>query len=722
MLTVANTKVENLEGVLESIIYTSEETHFTVARFTYKESEPAITVVGNIFSANVGEKLRVSGVWKKHSKYGVQLEIERFEVILPTQKESIEKYLASGIVTGIGPSLAKRIVKHFGDSTFDILDNKPERMQEVQGIGKKKAAEIENSWKSQRNRHEMMLFLTSHGIKGSRAAKIYKKYGGNLVAMIKNNPYRLAIDIDGIGFLTADKIAREVGIPEDDPERIQAAIMHIMGEASAQGHCYLPEEMLIDRTYDLLKIDSALIGDVLQNNIREQKLVAIEDPEKPVYLKRIYFCETQVAQYLRSIMRTPFSVVIPQFSKVIHHIKKTMNVELHPEQKRALELSLSSKVSLITGGPGVGKTTIIKALVSVLQRNDYRIALAAPTGRAAKRLAEASGFPASTIHRLLHYNPHENAFEYNKEHHLEIDWLIIDETSMMDISLSYHLLSAVPPGAAITFVGDCDQLPSVGPGNFLGDLIAYEDMPLTRLTHIYRQSSDSSIVRTAHQINSGSLPQIANSEKSDIFFLPTEDAQQGAEMITNLVTNRLPKKYGFDPMHDIQTLVPMYRGEVGADNLNALLSQALNTSQKKISTGKFREGDKVMQISNNYEKDVYNGDIGIIRSVNRVDHTFTISFDHREVTYEFSELDQLALAYAISIHKSQGSEYPVVVIPIFTQHYIMLQRNLLYTAITRGKKMVIIVGSWRALGIAVRNVESRTRYTKLTNWLANTTN
>ncbi|WP_372369110.1 ATP-dependent RecD-like DNA helicase [Candidatus Uabimicrobium sp. HlEnr_7] len=717
MVNVVNTKVENLEGVLESVIFTSEETHFTIARFTYKESEPSITVVGNIFSANVGEKLRISGVWKKHAKYGLQLEIERFEVILPTQKESIEKYLASGIVSGIGPSLAKRIVKHFGDSTFEVLDKEPQRIQEVQGIGEKKAADIENSWKMQRNRHEMMLFLTSHGIKGSRAAKIYKKYGGNLVAIIKNNPYRLAIDIDGIGFLTADKIAREVGIPEDSPERIEAAILHTMGEASSQGHCYLPQDMLVDRTYTLLKVDPILIADILQKNISQQKLMTIEDPEHPVYLKRIYFCETQVARYLSGIMRTAFAVDLPPLPKIIKHIKKTMNVELHPEQKNALELSLTNKISLITGGPGVGKTTIIKALVSVLQKNDCRIALAAPTGRAAKRLAEASGTSASTIHRLLHYNPHENAFEYNKERHLEIDWLIIDETSMMDISLSYHLVSAIPPGAGVTFVGDCDQLPSVGPGNFLGDLITSDEIPLTRLTHIYRQSTDSSIVRTAHEINSGSLPQIINSDKSDIFFLPTDNPQEGAKMIVDLVSSRLRKKYNLDPIHDIQTLVPMYRGEVGADNLNALLSQSLNASEKKISGGKFREGDKVMQVSNNYEKDVYNGDIGIISGVNRVDHTFTIAFDHKEVNYEFSELDQLALAYAISIHKSQGSEYPVVIIPVFTQHYIMLQRNLLYTAITRGKKMVVIVGSWRALGIAVRNVESRTRYTKLAHWL-----
>ncbi len=708
-----------VEGILEAIIFYSEETHFAVARFCCVKEDRMITVVGNIYSTNEGERLRLTGNWRSHPKYGKQFKIEHFEVILPTKKEAIEKYLASGFIVGVKESLAKRIVKAFGEQTFEILDNDPDRMREVSGIGQKKAKQIKDSWKAQRSVHEAMVFLSSHGITGSRAAKIYKKYGGNLVSILKHNPYRLAIDIDGIGFLTADKIAQSVGLPEDHPARLQAAIMHTLGEARNQGHCYLPREELLQVAGRLVGKMECDLEESLEALLKLHKLVAPSEAPDCIYQRSLHLYEKQVSYYLHSLMGAKLRRPLKNVEAYISSAERLMDISFSEGQRNAISQTLTDKVSIITGGPGVGKTTIVRALVYILTKHQKNVALAAPTGRAAKRLSEASEATATTIHRLLHYNPHEHSFEYSQENQLDIDWIIIDEASMVDIPLGYHLLSALPPHIGVTFVGDYDQLPSVGPGNFLADLIHSREISTTRLTHIFRQTEGSSIVETAHQINAGVSPQISNHENSDIFFIATDHPSKGAEIITELVTTRLPQRYGLDSLSDIQVLTPMYRADVGADNLNALLSEALNPRKEDAPLNRFQENDKVMQISNNYEKEVYNGDIGILTTVNRIDRTFTVSFDHRDVVYDFLEQDQLVLSYAISIHKSQGSEYSAVIIPLFTQHYIMLERNLLYTAITRGKKLVILVGSWSAFALAIQKIRAKNRYTRLSDLLSN---
>ncbi len=701
------------EGVLETIIYTSEETHFTVARLRENEDSPCITIVGTIMATNQGERVRVSGYWVNHPKYGKQLSVQAFYVVLPTGKEAIRDYLASGIVKGIGESLADKIVKHFGEDTFTILDKEPEKIMEIPGIGKKKKIMILNSWKSQRGIHEAMLFLSQHGIRGVRAAKICDYYSGNVISVLKNHPYRLALDIDGIGFTIADQIARKVGLPEDDPERMEAALVHVLKESHLQGHCYLPEARLLQNTQELLRLSIEKIEPVLSDMVEKASIYRLDQKEKPVYTKNMYFYENKVAELLTRIAYNSTNRIFPDVEITIDDVEKEMRIHFEGEQRRAVRDSLKDKICIITGGPGVGKTTIIRALVHILNKRQLRIALAAPTGRAAKRLSEATDSSASTIHRLLKFNPHKGKFEQNSNSPLEVDHVIIDETSMVDISLAYYLLSALPKGAGITFVGDADQLPSVGPGNFLADMISSEFCQVVRLTKIFRQAEGSSIVHVAHKINSGEIPVINNHPESDIFFLQEEDAEKGANTIVELLSQRLPKRYGFCPLREIQILTPMYRGDVGADNLNRLLADALNKEGRALDNKEFREGDKVMQIVNNYEKDIYNGDIGIIESFNKVDKTLTIRFDNRGITYQESELDEVVRAYAISIHKSQGSEYPAVVIPLFNEHYIMLERNLVYTAITRGKKLVVLLGNWRALQIAIKKIRARSRYTLL---------
>ena len=711
MQETSEKELVSIEGVLESIVFSSQETHFTVARLRQDENKSCVTIVGTIMNNNEGERLKVTGSWQTHPKYGRQLNIHHFEVVLPTEKEAVEKYLSGGIIKGIGPSMAKRIVKVFGEKTFDILDNDPGRLLEVEGIGKKKSKMILDSWKAQRSVHESMLFLSNYGVRGARAARIYQRYGGNLVAILKHHPYRLAMDIDGIGFTIADRIALKTGIAEDDPERIQAAMIHAVNEASAQGHCYLPQEKLIETVSRMLRLEADTISP--QFDVVPDPLHKLDLEGNPIYLKKIFFQESQVGEMLHGILRGAARRSFPETKPLLEEVERKMGIRFRHEQQEAIEKALTEKICVITGGPGVGKTTLIKALVAILNGRKYTFALAAPTGRAAKRLTETSGFQATTIHRLLKFNPHSGKFEYCKNQPLSVDHLIIDETSMVDISLAYHLLSAMPRHASVTFIGDADQLPSVGPGNFLSDLIQSGRLPVFRLTHIFRQSHGSSIVQVAHEVNAGNVPQIVNHPSSDIFFMPVDSPMDGARLIVELSLSRLPKKYGFNPCTEIQVLTPMYKGEVGADNLNALLADALNEHGRSVGGNRFREGDKIMQIVNNYEKDVYNGDIGLITSCNRIEKTVNVNFDGRGILYQEHELDELVRAYAISIHKSQGSEYPAVIIPLFTEHYIMLERNLLYTAITRGKQLVVMVGSWRALQIAVKTYHSRNRYTRL---------
>ena len=702
----------SVEGILEKIVFTSEETGFTVGRLRCDAEGRSVTVVGTIMSAHEGERLRITGTWQSHPKYGRQLAIAQLQIVLPTKKEAIEKYLASGRIKGIGPKLAERIVTELGDDTLKILAEHPEKLLRIRGIGKKKLEEIAASWHAQKASHDAMLFLANYGIGGARAVKIYKEYGNNLISVIKHHPYRLANDIDGIGFLTADRIARQSGVAVDDIERVQAGVLHLLREATNQGHCYVPTEELCQVCAKLLQLEPEQI-EVSLASFPPNTLQRLEESNRPVYLTKLLFEESQVAHLLKRLATTPMTHSHANLEEIVSRVEREMKLTFPPSQREAIQTGLSRKVCVITGGPGVGKTTIIKALVQILTQNRYRIALAAPTGRAAKRLSEAAGWQASTIHRLLHYNPRNHSFEYNADHQLEIDHLIIDETSMLDISLSYRLLAALPVSCSVTFVGDADQLPSVGPGNFLKDCIESQTIPIIKLSYIFRQAQGSSIVAVAHQINSGIVPNIPAQATGDICLFPLDDPEQGAALIVDLVANQLPRHYHFHPLTDIQVLTPMYRGEVGADNLNLVLAQQLNPNGVALANNRFRQGDKIMQIVNNYDKDVYNGDIGVIQSYNRIEQTVTIVFDGRPVNYQENELDDVMRAYAISIHKSQGSEYPAVVIPIFSQHYIMLERNLLYTAITRGKKLVILIGSHKALGIAVRTIKAKNRYTRL---------
>lgn len=708
-------EVISIEGVIDKIIFSSEETHFTVASLRRLEDNRRFTIVGAILGANEGERVRVAGTLQKHPKYGVQLHVDHFEVLLPTDVDAIEKYLWSAI-KGIGPSLAAAMVKLFGSETLEVLDKNPDRLMEVSGIGRKKLQQILRSWQSQRENHQTMLFLAKYGIRGMRAAKIYRQYGGNTVAILREHPYRLATDIDGIGFLTADRIAREVGLPEDDPERIQAGIFHCLQEATGQGHCFLPQQELLQAVSQLLKIPADKGQEILDRAVAAKLYYRAEAANNAIYLNYLYAAEYHVASFIKQYLNLPVSHSVVRTEQTLTRVQEEMGITFLDSQNHAIRQALSQKICILTGGPGVGKTTIIKALVQILTRHS-NVALAAPTGRAAKRLSETTQFPASTIHRLLRYNPHQRSFEHDHKHPLKVDHIVIDETSMMDIPLAYYLLRAIPPSASITFVGDIDQLPSVGPGNFLKDLIESRLIPVVKLTHIFRQAQGSSIVEVAHKINGGVIPRIPARPPSDIIFLPMEDSEAGAATIVEMVTKTLPQEHRFHPFHEIQVLTPMYRGDVGADNLNRLLAQALNPDGKHIGREQFRVGDKVMQTSNDYEKDIYNGDIGIIKGADTDEKTVTVEFYQRSVTFQESELDTLVRAYAITIHKSQGSEYPAVVIPIFTEHYIMLQRNLLYTAITRGKSCVVLLGNQRALAIAIRNFKARNRYTNLANML-----
>ncbi len=712
------TEIVSYVGVLEKIIYSSPDQAFTVALLNCQDR--TITVVGNMIPSVQGEKLKVSGYWSKHAKYGTQFTVQSFEVLLPDTLFGIEEYLGSRILPGIGPSFAKKLVTLFGAKIWDILEHEPQKLRDVDGIGPKKYKKIVEAWKKQQGGHKTLSLLASFGIYGNRAKKICDYYGGNAIAIVQHHPYRLAIDIDGIGFITADQIAQKVGTDPQDPDRIEAGILHCTQEAQNQGHCYLPQEDLILANQELLKLDADVILPVVERMAQEDKTIhRVDEEDRPIYPKYLYLYEKNIASILLESLQNKLMKIVSNMAKFLQEIQQEMHITFVETQIQAIQEAISQKICIITGGPGVGKTTIIKALVHILQKRGDRIALAAPTGRAANRLPEATDCDATTIHRLLRFNPHTGAFDYNAYHQMPLDHLIIDETSMVDISLAYHLLSAVEKDTSITLVGDADQLPSVGPGNFLADLIQSKIFPVVKLHHIFRQSQGSSIVHVAHSVNSGRIPKIMNQADSDIFFMPVESPEKGAELIVDLVTRRLPQKYGFDSKTDIQVITPMYRGLVGAEHLNDILADSVNPSGLQIGTRSFRQGDKVMQIVNNYDKDVYNGDIGIIMHYHKKSQeSIVIDFgDHRYLSYVQSELDELVRSYAITIHKSQGSEYPAVVIPMFTEHYIMLERNLLYTAITRGKKLVVLVGEWRALQIAIQRVRALHRYTRLSKYL-----
>jgi exodeoxyribonuclease V alpha subunit len=703
-----------LQGQLERITYRNEENHYTVARLKVKGYRSPVTVIGSLVSVSPGEVLKLKGSWDVHPRYGEQFKIVSYESVVPATVKGIERYLGSGLIKGIGPVMARRLVDRFGLETLDIIETGIERLREIEGIGDKRVTMIATAWSEQKEIRQVMLFLQGHEVSSGYAAKIYKYYGRESIKVVTENPYRLAQDIFGIGFLTADKIASKLGMPKDSPLRAEAGILYVLNRLADDGHVFYPDGPLLDECTTILDIESDIIIGALDKLTRENKVVK---EGEAVYLSVYYAAEKAISDSLRLIVDTPGKHLTYDRETAIQKAQKEMGITLAPAQMRAVQQALDSKVLVLTGGPGTGKTTIINAIIRIAANHGQRALLAAPTGRAAKRMTETCGCEARTIHRLLEFSPKEGGFKRDNESPLDADIIVIDESSMIDTLLMHHLLKAVPGRASLVLVGDVDQLPSVGAGNVLRDIIDSGFVPAARLDEIFRQSRSSLIVLNAHRINKGEFPVFTpgNDIPRDFYFVELEAPEKVSEMIVDMCRNRIPDKFGFRPVDDIQVLAPMHRGVVGASNLNAELQKHLNPSGDELVRGAkiFRTGDKVMQIRNNYDKDVYNGDIGKVLSPNREDQEVTVDYDGSHVVYDFTDLDEIVLAYAVSVHKSQGSEYPVVVMPLLTQHYMMLQRNLLYTAITRAKKLVVIIGTKKALSIAIRNNKPRMRYTKL---------
>ena len=713
--------VESLEGVVERIVYVNEENHYTVAHLVPEgrgRVEP-VTIVGNLAAVNTGETVRAKGRWVNHKQFGRQFVVEKFESVLPRTVVGIKKYLGSGLIKGIGGTFADRIVDKFGEQTLEIIDQFSARLREVDGIGPERARRIKEAWGAQKSIRDIMIFLQGHGIGSAHAAKIYKQYGERAIAQVRENPYRLAKDIHGIGFKTADGIAAKLGIAKDSIHRLKAGVIYTLERATDDGHVCLPREILAQAASELLETELASIENAI-NLLAVGGDIVIEDDF--VYLTGLCHAERGVATKVRDLIAAGLELPPLDMDKALVWVEQKTGVALAAAQQDAIRTALKSKMCVITGGPGVGKTTIVNDIVKILRAKNCQVLLAAPTGRAAKRMSETTGAPAQTIHRLLKYDPHEGGFTHNERRPLKGDMIIIDEVSMLDIMLAYHLLKAIPPGASVAFVGDVDQLPSVGPGNFLRDLIDSGVVPVVRLTEIFRQAKDSFIITNAHRVNEGQMPELDAPRESDFFFIHEDDPERVLATIKKLCAERVPAKFGFNPMRDMQVLTPMHKGVCGSENLNRELQATLNPHGPVIQRfgRSYRVNDRVMQIRNNYDKDVFNGDLGRVRRIDLVDQQVVVEIDElgskdssREVVYEFDDLDELLPAYAISVHKSQGNEYPCVIVPLLTQHFVLLQRNLLYTAITRGKKLVILIGSKKALAIAIRNNKTAARFTRL---------
>jgi exodeoxyribonuclease V alpha subunit len=713
-----------LEGVLERIVFFNEENSFTVARLQVPGKKDLVTIVGALSLPTPGETLRLKGQWVVDKKFGQQFRVESCLSVLPATIIGIQKYLGSSLIKGIGPVMAKRIVDKFGLDTFDIIEENPERLTEAEGIGPIRTERITKAWQEQKQIREVMVFLQGHEISPAYAVKIFKAYGDKSVSVVKENPYRLALDISGIGFKTADKVARSMGIDPNSQIRAEAGIIHVLSELVDEGHCYYPYDELKQKVAELLEIDPAILETALAALARGERILIEELPEtKAVYLTPLHVAEVNVARRLKTLMASPKQALQIDVEKAIEWVQSTSHINLAETQKLALRKTISGKVVVLTGGPGTGKTTLINSLVRILEKKGQRIVLASPTGRAAKRLSEVTGREAKTIHRLLEFSPKEGGFKRNEDNPLDADLVVIDEASMVDILLMNHLLKAIPLTATLLLVGDVDQLPSVGPGNVLKDIIASGSVETIILTEIFRQAQESLIIVNAHRVNRGEFPQLKpqQGQRPDFYFIEKDTPEEVLGVIKELCIKRLPNAFRLNPLDDIQVMTPMHRGTVGVANLNAELQALLNPQGKAITRGGrlFRVNDKVMQIKNNYEKDVFNGDIGTLAAIDLEEQKVQVKFEGRMVDYELSDLDDLVLAYAISIHKSQGAEYPAVVVPLLSQHYIMLQRNLLYTAITRAKRLVVLVGSKRAIAIAVRNNKVQRRYTNLAAKLCN---
>jgi exodeoxyribonuclease V alpha subunit len=716
---------EVLAGPVERVTYHNDENGFCVLRIKARGHRDLVTVIGHLAAVSAGEWVTASGEWINDRTHGQQFKAKFLKTSAPTSLDGIEKYLGSGMIRGIGPVYAEKLVRAFGEKVFDTIEAEPHRLREVPGIGSVRADRIRAAWAEQKIVREIMVFLHSHGVSTARAVRIYKTYGADAVQVMAENPYRLARDIRGIGFKSADAIATKLGIEKTAMIRARAGISYALTEAMDEGHCGLPTDEMVPLAEKLVEVSADLIRTALGLELTEGTVIADTVGEIPcAFLAGLYRAERTIAHHLLRLMHCkplPWPWIDPE--KALQWVEARIGLALAESQGAAIRLALTSKVLIMTGGPGVGKTTIVKAILHILAAKGMRLLLCAPTGRAAKRMTEATGFEAKTIHRLLEVDPKGHGFKRGEDNPLDCDFLVIDETSMVDVLLMQALLKAIPDAAGLLIVGDIDQLPSVGPGQVLADVISSGALPVVRLTEVFRQAAQSRIITNAHRINEGLMPDLAVPKAdSDFYFVPADSPETAVPRIIELVKTRIPRRFGLNPIRDVQVLCPMNRGGVGARSLNIELQAAFNPSagDRKVERfgWTFARGDKVMQIENDYDKEVYNGDIGYIDDVNPDEKELTASFDGRAVIYGFDELDTLVPAYAVTIHKSQGSEYPAVVIPVMLPHYAMLQRNLLYTGVTRGKKLVVLVAQKKAVAIAVRNVSGRRRWSKLCEWLA----
>jgi exodeoxyribonuclease V alpha subunit len=715
---------ESLTGIVERVTFHNEENGFCVLRVKVKNLRELATVVGHAPSVTAGEFLDAAGTWIMDREHGRQFKADQLRVTAPSTPEGIEKYLGSGILKGVGPHFAEKLVAKFGEKVFDVIEQEPARLREVAGIGPTRLERITAGWSDQREIRKIMVFLTSHGVGTARAVRIYKTYGAKAIDKVRDNPYSLAHDIHGIGFQTADQIARTLGVDPQSEIRARAGLAWVLQELSTQGHCAYPVPMLLQAAAKLLEIPDDVLRKALAQEMTQGRLVADQiTGVEVVYLAGLHRAETALAAALHALRDGPHPLQAIDVEAEIARVEKEVQLTLAPGQKDALRTAVKSKVLVITGGPGVGKTTLVNSLLRILDRAELRVVLCAPTGRAARRLAETTGAEAKTIHRLLEVEPHSGQFKRGRENPLEADVLVLDEASMVDVVLMNHLVRAIPPRAALVMVGDVDQLPSVGPGTVLRDVIDSKALPVVRLTEIFRQAAASRIIVNAHRINAGLLPELNKKSGAleDFYVVEAEEPAAIAERILKMITERIPERFKLDPIRDIQVLTPMNRGELGSRALNERLQAVLNPQgpPEVVKFGHaYRQGDKVMQVVNNYDKEVFNGDLGFIARVDETEREVEIAYDGRAVVYDFGELDEVVPAYACSIHKSQGSEYPAVIIPLHTQHYRMLHKPVIYTGVTRGKKLVVLVGSRKALSIAVRTAEDAQRISGLKGRLA----
>ena len=706
-----------LSGLVERVTFHNEETGFCILKVKVQGRKEPVAVLGSLPSVAPGEWITAQGTWEKDRDHGIQLKAHTLKTQPPTSLEGIEKYLGSGMIKGIGPVYATKLVKRFGDKVFDIIENQSKRLQEVEGIGRERRQRIKDAWAEQKVVRDIMLFLHAHGLGTNRAVRIYKSYGVEAIELIRADPYRLARDIHGIGFHSADSVAEKLGLQADSLLRARAALEHLLDQATTEGHCALPRRELLEGAIRLLEVEEEIVAQAFERQLKDERIISEKiEGEEMIFMPLLRDAEERIARQLRRLSAAKEPEPPIDVEKAIPWVEEKTGRKLSPSQHEALKIALRSRAVVITGGPGVGKTTLVQSLLKILTAKKLKCILAAPTGRAAQRMAEATGLEASTLHRLLEFQPARGGFQRNASNPLEGDVVVIDEVSMVDVPLMSRLLDALPRKARLILVGDADQLPSVGPGLVLGDIIRSGMIPVVHLKEIFRQAGDSRIISGAHSINRGEIPDIIEAPKdSDFVFIEREDPEECAATLVSMVRDRLPKHLGVDPIEGIQILSPMHRGSLGIKELNLRLQAALNPKSEyrdeyQAYGNLFRVGDKVIQTSNNYDKEVFNGDIGRIRSMDREEKQLVVRFGTREVIYEFNELDELELAYAITIHKSQGSEFPVVVIPLAMQQYLLLQRNLLYTGVTRGKRMVVLVGQKKALGMAVRNESTRHRH------------